>query len=348
MRSKYTTYLFVFLTFVPSFGGKYVAEFLEVGIGVRASGMGGSYVAAGDDASAFWWNPASVAWDNTPQLYMMHAAMYGNMYQLDALAYKDKLFGAYLALSFMRLGTDQIPFTREDGFYDYGPDGVPGTGDEGEGNGVWDPGEPVDASAVDMRSEGDYVLTAGVAFPVTKSIAWGIAGKILHQNIGGYTNFGFGADIGVRYKPSPRLVVGLSVLDVTGTHLTWSTGFSESKLPSLRGGAAYTFPLNRKETASLLLSGDIEMRFEGASEAAMISIDPISIDTHLGLELSLWEHFFPRIGIDRDEFTAGAGLKISRFHIDYAFVMSSIDYVHRVSLAIDFNPRLPPSVQHPE
>lgn len=343
----FTIIVLLLTLFSPSYCGKYVAEFLEVGIGVRAAGLGGAYVAAGDDASAFWWNPACVAWNNIPQIYMMHSAMYDNMYQLDAVAYKDKLFGTYLAASFLRLGTDQIPFTREDGFYDYGPDGVPGTGDEGEGNGVWDPGEPVDASAVDMRSEGDYAVIAGAAFPVSKCLAWGLSAKIIHQNIGGYKNIGFGADIGIRFKLSQRLMLGMSVLDVTGTHISWNTGFSESKLPSMRAGAAYEIALKRDDAISLLLTGDIEVRFEGAAESAIIAIDPISIDPHIGAELSLWHHFFPRIGFDRDQFTTGAGLKISRFSLDYAFVMSTIDYVHRVSLTIDFNPRLPPSVQQP-
>ena len=332
------------LWFSSLFAGKYVAEFLEIGVGVRAAGLGGAYVAAGDDASAFWWNPASQAGKITPQLYAMHSALYSNLYQLDALAYRDKLWGHYVAISLMRLGTDQIPFTREDGFYDYGPDGVPGTGDPGEGNGVWDPGEPVDASAVAMRSEGDYALLAGVSIPVSRNFAWGVGVKFLHQDIGGYTNFGFGADIGFKYSPGPDLTFGLSVLDVTGTHLQWSTGFRESKVPSLRAGSAYRVPL-WKDRVNLLATGDLEVRFEGANSSALFSINPISFDPHLGVEISAWDHFFARLGLDRTDFCAGAGLKIYKFGVDYAFVASSVSYVHRVSLTVDFNPRLPPGVQ---
>ena len=116
---------------------------------------------------------------------------------------------------------------------------------------------------------------------------------------------------------------------------------------SLRAGAAHCFWLRRDGAIAFLASGDLEIRFEGASSAGTISLDPISIDPHLGVELDLWHHFYPRIGLDRTDFTAGAGLKISRFSLDYAFVMSAIDNVHRVSLTIDFNPRLPPSVQQP-
>ena len=344
MRRFYACIVLLIFSIIPVFGGKYVAEFLEVGVGVRAAGMGGAYCSAGEDASAFWWNPAAPAKHITPQLYVMHSALYSNMYQLDAIAYRDKLWGTYLAASVLRLATDDIPFTRSDGFYDYGPDGVPGTGDEGEGNGVWDPGEPVDATAIDMKSEGDYALLVGAAISISKNLQWGISAKILHQNIGGYTNFGVGADLGLKYELSDRLKFGLTVLDITGTHLKWSTGYSESKLPSLRLGSAYTMSVWENKI-DMLASGDIEMRFEGSSESALLSIDPISIDPHLGVEFSLWKHFFPRIGLDRTDFTAGAGLKISRFQLDYAFVASSIDYVHRVSLTVDFNPRIPPGIQ---
>ncbi len=338
---------FVLLLFLPAFGGKYVAEFLEVGTGVRAAGLGGAYCAFGTDASAVWWNPAAVAWQDAPQIYAMHSALYGNIYQLDAIAYRDKFRGVRFCASAMRLGTDQIPFTRDDGFYDYGTDGVPGTGDEGEGNGVWDPGEPVDASAIQMRSEGDYVLVLSAATPLSKRLAWGASAKFLHQRIGDYTNFGFGADVGIRYRLSERLFCGLSVLDVTGTHISWSTGFSESKLPSVRVGASYALPL-RERAVELAVTSELELRFEGGSKDALISVDPVTLYPHLGVEARFWEHFFARVGVDRRDFCAGAGIKISRFTLDYAFVASSIDQVHRVALTVDFNPRLPPGIQKPE
>jgi hypothetical protein len=326
------------------FAGKYVAEFLEIGTDVRAAGMGAAYCAAGTDAAAMWWNPAAIAWDNTPQLYLMHAAMYDNLYQLDVGAYKDRLWNFNIGASLMRLGTTEIPFTHDDGFYDYGQDRIPGTGDFGEGNGIWDPGEEVIATAFDMRSEGDYAFLIGVAVPANKTIAWGFSAKLLHQKIGDYKNIGFGLDVGLRIKPSSNLTVGVSVLDVTGTRLRWSTGYTETKIPSLRTGVAYRLKSCETSKFSMTGTGDLEIRFEGAS-SSLITIDPVSIDPHLGVEFSMWNVFYPRIGLDRKEFTTGAGLKISRFTLDYAFVMASIDNVHRVALTVDFEPRLPTGVQ---
>lgn len=41
--------------------GTTAAEFLQIGVGGRATGMGGAFVAVSDDASALYWNPAGIA-----------------------------------------------------------------------------------------------------------------------------------------------------------------------------------------------------------------------------------------------------------------------------------------------
>ena len=38
--------------------GAHAAEFLSHGVGARALGMGGAFVAVADDATATYWNPA--------------------------------------------------------------------------------------------------------------------------------------------------------------------------------------------------------------------------------------------------------------------------------------------------
>jgi long-subunit fatty acid transport protein len=41
--------------------GTFDGQFLKIGIGARAEGMGGAFVAVADDASAVFWNPAGIA-----------------------------------------------------------------------------------------------------------------------------------------------------------------------------------------------------------------------------------------------------------------------------------------------
>ena len=46
--------------------------FLEIGVGARAMGMGGAFVAVANDASATYWNPAGIVWADQVQIEVNH------------------------------------------------------------------------------------------------------------------------------------------------------------------------------------------------------------------------------------------------------------------------------------
>ena len=48
------------------------APFLEIGVGSRAIGMGGAFVATANDVSALYWNPAGIAKMRNGQVILMH------------------------------------------------------------------------------------------------------------------------------------------------------------------------------------------------------------------------------------------------------------------------------------
>ncbi len=52
--------------------GVSAAPFLTIGVGARATGMGGAFVATADDASALYWNPAGIARSKDFQAILMH------------------------------------------------------------------------------------------------------------------------------------------------------------------------------------------------------------------------------------------------------------------------------------
>lgn len=49
---------------------KYAGEYLSIGVGGRALGLGGSYVALVNDASGGYWNPAALARINYPEVML--------------------------------------------------------------------------------------------------------------------------------------------------------------------------------------------------------------------------------------------------------------------------------------
>ncbi|MDZ7260894.1 MAG: PorV/PorQ family protein [candidate division KSB1 bacterium] len=55
------------------------APFLEIGVGSRAIGMGGAFVATANDASALYWNPAGIATMRTGEVILMHAKWLADM-----------------------------------------------------------------------------------------------------------------------------------------------------------------------------------------------------------------------------------------------------------------------------
>jgi len=313
---------------------KYAGEFTDLGASVRAAGMGGTFNSFDSDPQLIWYNPAGlVGSPEKLEFYYMHAAMFDNLYQLDVGAASKKLGDSFFGVGFFRNGTDNIPFTNEDGYYDYGPDGVPGTGDPGEGNGVWDPGERIDPDAVTFWSEGDYLFTVAGSRFLTDELSVGISLKHLQSYIGEYSAFGFGADIGARYAIAENAVLAATLRDALGTHIRWSTGLWEQKLPSLWWGGKYDIDLPSIR-GGLSLAGEFETHFEDYD--GIVELGQVSIDPHVGAELNLLKHIYLRAGLDRDNLAAGVGLEISFFRVDYAFVNNAdLDVTHRIG--INFN-----------
>ncbi|RKZ05995.1 hypothetical protein DRQ25_14900, partial [Candidatus Fermentibacteria bacterium] len=63
----------IVFAFSNSSGAKYAGEFLYVGAGARALGMGGAFCAVADDASAGYWNPSGLFLINGQEAQFMHS-----------------------------------------------------------------------------------------------------------------------------------------------------------------------------------------------------------------------------------------------------------------------------------
>ena len=71
----------------PARATRYAGEFLRIGVGARALGMGSAFMGLSDDGTAAYWNPAGLATLEHREITAMHAEQFGSIVQYDFLSY---------------------------------------------------------------------------------------------------------------------------------------------------------------------------------------------------------------------------------------------------------------------
>ncbi len=338
---------------------KYSNEFLNIGAGARALGMGGANASSVTGGTAGYWNPSRLTQTTEdPSLSVMHAEYFAGIgkYDFAGIAIPVKQQGRSIGISLMRFGVDDIPNT----LYLVEPDGS------------------VNYNNIETFSSADYALLFSFAQSFAKSddhdFSIGGNAKIIHRNIGSFAKaWGFGIDLSAQYSKD-RWALAAVLRDATSTFNTWSFTFTEREkqalylanndipqqsteltAPRLLLAGSYKFAFGAK--TSLLAELQLDNTFDGKRNT-VISTDFVSIDPRVGLELDVNRTFFVRAGAGnfqqalKDGDTTnqqkvwifqpalGAGFRINNVQIDYAFSnlanQSSPLYTHVISLSIDF------------
>lgn len=318
---------FVLVSYVFSQGvsvGKYSGEFLAIGVGGRALGMGSSFVAIANDVSAGYWNPAGLNRLNYPQAMLMHDERFAGLvnynYGAVAIPYKSDLT---LAFSVIRLGVDGIPDTRN-ALVDL------------NGNLNLDDNEFLDYTKITEFNYADWAFLFSFAKKYNDKISYGANLKVIKRNIAEFGAWGIGFDIGAIYSPIENLFLGANLQDVTTTIVAWDNGTTQLISPTLKAGAAYQLNIFK---GTLIPAFDADIRFENRRFASMLNVGPVSFDFHSGLEYTYDNLISVRFGYnDIKQFTFGAGIILPKLNIDYSFVkfdrQGELGNTHRISLML--------------
>jgi hypothetical protein len=303
---------------------KYAGEFISLGVGGRALGLGGAYVALANDVTAGYWNPAGLARIDYPQIVLMHDEQFGSLVNHDygAVAFPMGT-SASLGISLIRLGVDDIPDTRNAGV-------------DINGNLTYDPTQfsRIDPNRVTYFNAADYALYVTYAQRHSGNFTYGANVKLIRRDLGDASATGIGFDLGIWYRPFERMVVGANVQDITTTFLAWSTGRNELISPTMKLGTAYFFDLLGGRIAPAL---DVDVRFEGRKYASTAAIGPVSFDVHGGLEYMFKDLIAVRAGYsDVKQLTMGIGVHFPKLNIDYSLAKfdatDQLGNTHRISL----------------
>jgi hypothetical protein len=314
---------------------KFAGEFLAIGVGPRALGMGGAFTGVADDGTAGYWNPAGLAGLPRRTAAVMHSEQItGLAYDYIAYAHPrgrgDRTMG--FGVSLIRLGVDDIPVTR-----------------------LPDPFQPIDALLANGQrnrpyierfiSNVEYALLLSVARRSSARFAVGGNLKFVRKAAGEASAFGVGLDAGILVQPVSSLKFGVQVMNLTSTVLTWNTGRKEYITPVIKTGAGYEWAHPRLH-GSLLMAADVDVLFEGRQRTAAVSLGRASLSGHVGLEYRLQHTVTLRGGYDASGVTAGAGVRVPAIGVfgrtlipslDYAFVNdTALGAVHRIGASLEF------------
>jgi hypothetical protein len=301
---------------------KYAGEFMTIGVGGRALGLGGSYVALASDASAGYWNPGALARIDYPEAILMHDERFGSLVNYDfasiALPYGED---ASLGLSILRLGVDGIPDTRKAWI-------------DSNSNGLFDYGDRLDYDKITYFNAADWALYFTYAKRASANLLYGANIKLIRRDLAEQSATGIGFDVGVLYSPAPNLYLGANAQDITTTLVAWSTGRNELISPTLKIGSTYLMDLFGGRFAPTV---DVDMRFENRQFASIAHLGPVSFDPHVGLEFDYKSTAALRVGYsDLKQITLGAGVHFRMLDVDYSFAKFSSDdnlgNTHRISL----------------
>ncbi|MFC1712917.1 PorV/PorQ family protein [Candidatus Poribacteria bacterium] len=301
---------------------KYAGEFLNVGAGARALGMGGAFVAVADDGTTAYWSPGGLSSLQSREVAFMHSQQFDNLVKTNYIGYVHPTshWGTF-GISWLRLGVEDIPKT---GYVDSNGNLKQDFVDEND-NGAKDPGEmyielPAVVGYFDDVEDGIF-LSYGAQ--LSENFSAGANLKIIRQSMSAHSSSGYGIDIGALYQLFDGFKVGLNLQDVPRTRIKWDLTNHEDEIPfSVRAGAAYT-----GQIPSLMSIFTISFAVDTKYDT----------ETHYGAEWWLVRTLALRLGLDEGELSAGCGLRVATFQVDYAFIgHDDLGSTHRISTSVQF------------
>ena len=301
---------------------KYAGEFLNVGAGARALGMGGAFVAVADDGTTAYWSPGGLSSLQSREVAFMHSQQFDNLVKTNFISYVHPTshWGTF-GVSWLRLGVEDIPKT---GYVDANGNLKQDFIDRND-DGIKDPGEmyielPTVVGYFDDVEDGIF-LSYGARLSENFSVGGNL--KIIRQSLSVHTSTGFGVDIGALYELFNGFKLGLNLQDVPRTRIKWDLTQHEDEIPfSLKAGAAYTGQIPSLRSI-LTISFSVDTKYD--------------TEKHYGAEWWLVKTLALRLGLDDGELSAGCGLRVTTFQVDYAFIgHDDLGNTHRISTSVQF------------
>lgn len=286
----------VLLSLSVLFASKYAGEIFSFSPGVKNQAMGNTGLTLHSFNSAGWWNPANLAQSSANAVEVMRSEHFEGLLSQNQISLR---LGNGAAFGINHLAIDKIKLTKlEDEDADLSNDNRPY---------VWK-----------TVTNQDFILSGSFARRLNSRFALGLSPKLAYRSLAEHSGYGFGADLGAFMDLGKGLSAGANLRDFFGTQILWESGEHEIALPNLDLELGCRMNLT-KHQIPLLLALRAQAYPEERGEASNFSSSGLSADMHAGMLLQVIPALSLMAGYDVDSFTAGMGLGISNWGLDYAF-----------------------------
>jgi hypothetical protein len=319
---------------VTNKSGTAAAQFLKIGVGARAMGLGGAMVAAASDAYSLYWNPAGITKVSRPTLGGSHTQWFADITHnyLSFILPVNEVSSVGLHVIVLNMGDMAVT-----------------TIDQPKGTG-------------EFFGASDIAIGATYAMRVTNFFSLGLTGKYIQQSIYNEKASTFALDIGSLLDvPFYGLKLGMNFsnfggkLQLDGRDLTREFDLNPDN--TLNVGVEtrlktepWELPVNFRVGISMDVLGTAENVFNSQANRFTLSIDgnhPTDAPEYVafGAEYAFKELLMLRGGYrlnrDVEKFFYGIGLNIpvtgASFGFDYALSsFDELDYIHVFSGSLSF------------
>ena len=282
------------------------AQFLKIGIGARATGMGGSFTAVADDASAVYWNPAGIS-RLSGNIASVNHTVWATDISLTQAAY---IFNVGFMPGMFAIQAKAMYLSDMERTTVYKPDG--------------------DGTYFDA---GDSQFGLTYSRSLTDKFSAGLTASLIHSGLDDLSANAVTFDFGTLYDTGYKtLRIGFAIQNIGGS-LTYIDPARAGKVPTIfRVGAS--MDVVQSGNNALLMSAEFSHPPDNSERI------------NLGGEYSFKDFFFARggynFGYDSETLAAGLGVKFptslsTETRFDYSYTdMSDLGGAHRFSLDIAF------------
>ncbi|MBA65919.1 MAG: hypothetical protein CMG55_08980 [Candidatus Marinimicrobia bacterium] len=306
----------------------YVSEAKTAALGQATSAY--KYLSVSSSLS----NP-SFCLDEIKHISITHQSRFAGIVNSDLISLQLKKGKRLINVNLVYEGIGNIPDTRS-ALFDWGLDGEYGTNDQGENNGIIDPGERLDQNQIYYFSQ-KRIGIYGASIYRFNNFPIGIGIKILSNTLGDYYGLGIGLDLGIN-KNIKNTSFGLVLRNMPSSGLLWDNGNVEGTLPAIEMGVQHSFTFLNVNSLVINPMANLNLSMYNRHLDTQYYLGNLSFDMSFGIEGIYKEKIMLRLGQDSyKKLTGGIGLDWGKIILDYAFIPSSISGIlanhHLISIS---------------